>query len=118
MGLQAACCRGRATNSRSKAPQSHAKTPSADQSDQNQAIHAVVSAGIVDLAHAAELLQVSPETLLGWEQTFGYPQPVGTEHTYRLQDLLALKAALASTHSLAAAIRAAQSSSTNVGVRH
>lgn len=94
--------------------QTSTKAPATNKGDRKQPTHVGVPARTVDLVHAAELLQISSETLLGWERTFGYPQPVGTGHTYELQDLLALKAALGGAHSVAAAIRTAQISSTSV----
>ena len=60
---------------------------------------------------AAELLDVSPNTLRSWERRFGYPRPRRTEgghRQYDLSDLEALRRALLETHNISSAIEIAR----------
>src|SRR5918999_6341381 len=60
---------------------------------------------------AAELLGVSPNTLLSWERRFGYPQPrrtAGGHRQYALVEREALRRALLETHNISSAIEVAR----------
>ncbi len=60
---------------------------------------------------AAAMLGVSPNTLRGWEQRFGYPSPRRTEGGHRqfeLWEIEALRQALQETHNISSAISIAQ----------
>jgi DNA-binding transcriptional MerR regulator len=63
------------------------------------------------ISEAAALLDVSPQTLRGWERRFGYPAPQRTPGGHRLYmhgDVAALRAALLQGLSLSAAINHAR----------
>jgi DNA-binding transcriptional MerR regulator len=66
---------------------------------------------------AAAMLGVSPNTLRGWEQRFGYPSPRRTEGGHRqfeLAEIEALRQAFEETHNISSAISIAQERGTGL----
>jgi hypothetical protein len=64
---------------------------------------------------AANFLHISPTTLRAWEQEFGFPTSVRSEHpapTYLVTELLALQDALCDASSITAAIHSARQRAT------
>lgn len=60
---------------------------------------------------AANFLHISPTTLGAWEQQFGFPASVGSEHpaaAYLITELLALQDALCDALSITSAIQSAR----------
>lgn len=57
----------------------------------------------LDLEQAASLLDVSPETLLTWEQRFGFPSSTPAEPRYSQSEVLALRDSLDDGASIASA---------------
>ncbi len=62
----------------------------------------------LDLEQAATLLDVSPETLLTWEQRFGFPSSTPAEPRYSQSEVLALRDSLDDGASIASAIAMAR----------
>ena len=62
----------------------------------------------LDLEQAASLLDVSPETLLTWEQRFGFPSSTPAEPRYSQSEVLALRDSLGDGASIASAIAMAR----------
>jgi hypothetical protein len=62
----------------------------------------------LDLEQAATLLEVSPETLLTWEQRFGFPSSTPAEPRYSQSEVLALRDSLDDGASIASAIAMAR----------
>ena len=60
---------------------------------------------------AANFLHISPTILRAWEQQFGFPASVGSDHpaaTYLITDLVALQDALCEALSITSAIQSAR----------
>ena len=62
----------------------------------------------LDLEQAASLLDVSPETLLTWEQRFGFPSSAPSEPRYSQSEVLALRDSLDDGASIASAVAMAR----------
>lgn len=62
----------------------------------------------LDLEQAASLLDVSPETLLTWEQRFGFPSSTPAEPRYSQSEVLALRDGLDDGASIASAVATAR----------
>lgn len=62
----------------------------------------------LDLEQAASLLDVSPETLLTWEQRFGFPSSTPAEPRYSQSEVLALRDSLDDGASIASAVAMAR----------
>jgi hypothetical protein len=62
----------------------------------------------LDLEDAASLLGVSPETLLRWEERFGFPSSCPSECRYSQSEVLALLASLDDGASISAAVAQAR----------
>ena len=62
----------------------------------------------LDLEQAASLLEVSPETLLTWEQRFGFPSSTPAEPRYSQSEVLALRDSLDDGASIASAVAMAR----------
>lgn len=62
----------------------------------------------LDLEDAASLLGVSPETLLRWEERFGFPSSCPSEFRYSQSEVLALLASLDDGASIPAAVAQAR----------
>ena len=62
----------------------------------------------LDLEQAASLLDVSPETLLTWEQRFGFPSSTPAEPRYNQSEVLALRDSLDNGASIASAVAMAR----------
>ena len=62
----------------------------------------------LDLEDAASLLGVSPETLLHWEERFGFPSSCPSELRYSQSEVLALLASLDDGASIPAAVAQAR----------
>jgi hypothetical protein len=62
----------------------------------------------LDLEQAATLLEVSPETLLTWEQRFGFPSSTPAEPRYSQSEVLALRDSLDDGASIASAVAMAR----------
>jgi hypothetical protein len=62
----------------------------------------------LDLEQAATLLDVSPETLLTWEQRFGFPSSTPAEPRYSQSEVLALRDSLDDGASIASAVAMAR----------
>ena len=75
----------------------------------------VAEAQSLPVHDAANFLHISPTTLLAWEQQFGFPASVGSDHpaTYRITELLALQDALSDALSITSAIESARHESFN-----
>ncbi|MFZ0974283.1 MAG: hypothetical protein WAN22_18785, partial [Solirubrobacteraceae bacterium] len=62
----------------------------------------------LDLEQAARLLDVSLETLLTWEQRFGFPSSTPAEPRYSQSEVLALRDSLDDGASIASAVAMAR----------
>ena len=62
----------------------------------------------LDLEQAARLLDVSPETLLTWEQHFGFPSSTPADPRYSQSEVLALRDSLDDGVSIASAVAMAR----------
>lgn len=70
----------------------------------------------VKIGEAAALLDVSPQTLRGWERRFGYPTPhrsPGGHRLYIYRDVAVLRTALQQGLSIASAVRRARAATTD-----
>src|SRR4051794_34787874 len=70
---------------------------------------------------AAELLDVSPNTLRSWERRFGYPQPersAGNHRQYDLLELQTLRDALAETGNISSAVELARQRQSAPATQH
>jgi hypothetical protein len=62
----------------------------------------------LDLSHAAALLGVSPQTLLAWEERYGFPTSSASDHRYNRSEVLALRDSIADGMSITAAVARAR----------
>jgi len=62
----------------------------------------------LDLGDAAALLGVSPDTLLAWEDRYGFPSSTPSEPRYNESDVLALRASLGHSPSVSSAVSQAR----------
>lgn len=86
--------------------------PAPDNLPTDDTLHAAVTGARSVTAHeAADFLHITPATLRTWEQQFGFPAPVRSEHpdpNYLVTELLVLQDALSEALSITSAIHAAR----------
>jgi hypothetical protein len=62
----------------------------------------------LDLSQAAAALGVTPETLLAWEERYGFPTSSASERRYNQSEVLALRDNISDGFSIAAAVARAR----------
>jgi hypothetical protein len=94
------------------APTDPSGQPNPDTPPAENALHAAAGDALSLPVHeAASFLDISPATLRGWEQAFGFPASVSPEQpvpTYLVAELVALQDALPSALSITSAIQSAR----------
>jgi hypothetical protein len=94
------------------APDDPSGQPNPNGSPAEHAVHtAAGDAPSLPVHEAASFLEISPATLRGWEQAFGFPASVRSDQpvpTYLVAELVALQGALPGALSITSAIHTAR----------